>query len=327
MQTIVSQSNRNSNNEYVIKFDGEYIITLDDEQIPALKLEQSVSNVSLNLSICSKLHDRFLTYSKLVTINLSLPNVTEIGDGFLRGNELMSNVTLHMPLVVTIGNDFLHIPHMNTPLTLKIVAPLLETVGNDWLSETYLSDVKLEFERLTSVGSGWLFCARFHPLRRFTTILINCPSLVSVGDYWLANNVDHIGHFKTIIATPELRTIGSHAFMKLQVFGLNLHLPKLEKTGIQFLSDVRAIDTVVLTALLLKDVFITDFYIRAHGVFILLPSLTRVKSLVVTPCYLMESESPTWANHIGNMCPFNIMSDVFMFNDKFLNPYEWRISS
>lgn len=160
---------------------------------------------------------------------LNLPNVTELGDGFLQYNDSIKRINI--PSVKKIGNFFLN---TNTALT-EINAPSLQETG------TYFLNANTEMHtmntpKLQRVGNGFLMHNQ-----KMTDLFL--PELVQVGDSFLGYN----RQIKSIYA-PKLE-FADNDFMMGNTELTEIILPRLQKCGNNFFANNRHVKSVFLPEL------------------------------------------------------------------------------
>lgn len=161
---------------------------------------------------------------------LNLPNVTELGDGFLQYNDSIKRINI--PSVKKIGNFFLN---TNTALT-EINAPSLQETG------TYFLNANTEMHtmntpKLQRVGNGFLYHSR-------NLTELNLPELETVGISFL-----HYNEKLAKLNAPKLRTVGSE-FLGCNNDLETLYLPSLEKIeGYGFLTNNQILKSISLPRL------------------------------------------------------------------------------
>ena len=201
-------------------------------------------------------------------IELNLPNVTEIGDGFLQLNDSIKR--LNIPNVRKIGKFFLannacmtkfdapnleevgsYILNGNTILQ-EFNAPKLKSVGNDFLAQNNaITDLWLP--ELETVGNAFFF---------YNKVLksVYVPKLRVVGDNFLSTNMEltklgmsqlqtcgqgFVNSNKKLqsVILPELLDAGDN-FMRFNIQCNELYVPKMKQCGNNFMCNNKGLTSV-----------------------------------------------------------------------------------
>ncbi|MGN1200958.1 MAG: leucine-rich repeat protein [Candidatus Caccovivens sp.] len=186
----------------------------------------------------------FLPYCELHSINL--PNVAEIGDGFLYNNWFLHSINL--PKVTKIGNGFLY----NNLFLQSISLPNVTEIGNGFLySNETLSSVNLP--NVNIIGDNFLY-------NNEALSSIDLPNVTTIGDKFLYDNkklqsidlpnVTTIGNEFLLcnenlksIDFPYVTTIGNKFLYwnkKLQ----SIDLPNVYKIGNDFLKNNKILEDI-----------------------------------------------------------------------------------
>ncbi|MBR5355166.1 MAG: leucine-rich repeat protein [Alphaproteobacteria bacterium] len=152
-----------------------------------------------------------------IIIELGLPHIKEIGDGFLDSNEQLTS--LNLPNVETIGLDFLSYNEQLTSLKL----PKVESIG-DYFLERNKQLKSLNLPNVKTIGHDFL--------RENTQLTsLELPKAESIGGYFLGENKQ----LKSL-NLPNVKTIG-HDFLRENTRLISLNLPKVKEIDYNFLSE------------------------------------------------------------------------------------------
>lgn len=161
-----------------------------------------------------KVGNNFMNSNRILE-SIKVPNLKEIGDGFLSFNIHLTEIDL--PKVESIGECFMDsIRYME-----KISAPLLRKVGGYFLNEN-LGLTEISFPNLESVGTD--FISRNRKISQ-----INLPKLKKVGDSFLSGNAE-LKH----VSLPSVEEVGD-MFMLINKNMESIDMPNLRKSGTSFL--------------------------------------------------------------------------------------------
>jgi hypothetical protein len=163
--------------EMVLDFEGDdQIAGLRNENLPAQLTKLAVINSG---GAVTEIKRYFLSInSNLHILMLSLPQVTDINEGFLYKN-MMTTLTLSLPMLTQVKEDFLS---NNPSLTnLKLSLPQLKQIGNFFLYENLsLTTLTLSLPQLTQARDFFL-----SKCLRLKTLILNLPQLTQVGEHFL----------------------------------------------------------------------------------------------------------------------------------------------
>jgi len=176
--------------------------------------------IELNLPGIDVIGNGFLFYNRYLT-SIELPNATEIGYGFLHYNEALKSIEL--PNATEIGYDFLRVNEVLTSIEL----PNATKIGDYFL---YYNKVltSIELPNATKIGSCSL--ERNEALKS-----IKLPKATKIGINFLAGNKS-----LTSIDLPNATEIGS-AFLTSNKSLTSIELPKATKIGSNFLRDNKSL--------------------------------------------------------------------------------------
>ena len=150
--------------------------------------------IGLHFPAATEIGDGFLMGNETVRY-VSLPNVEKIGDDFMYFNDSLASV--NMPNVVEIGDNFIH----NNRHLCILKLPAVEYIGYDFLScNRDLEDLQLP--AVKEVRGGFL--EQNEALR-----ILNCPYLEEIGDFSLIRNKSVISAYM-----PSLRGVGEDVLIE-----------------------------------------------------------------------------------------------------------------
>lgn len=216
---IKIQTNPEDKKEKHILADGVEIAVIKNGQI-----------IELNLPGVEKIDDGFLRHIKNIK-TLNAPDLRVIGRNFLNDNKTLTK--LNTPKLQKISGDFLQYNRSLTGLNL----PNLETASGSILDfNNVLTTVSLP--KLKTVDSRFALGHADCPLSN-----LELPSLESVGDYFMSYNK----HLKSINC-PKLKTVGGKFLSKNEELQ-NVNAPQLMSVGDWFLEKNKKLESLSLPKL------------------------------------------------------------------------------
>ena len=233
-------------------------------------------------------------------IEYTNPNVTEIGNGFLRLSEKIEKINL--PNVTKIGHNFLH---FNNSLT-QINLPNVQQIGSNFLnnnnviteinlpnvqqiSDSFLSNnnslKKLNLPKVKNIGN--FFISNNNVLTE-----INLPVIQNIGDYFLRNNQS----LKTIIL-PMIEKIGN-SFLESNYGLVEIKLPMIQKIGDDFLANNTELNEINMPYLLqVGDNFLSNCFNLKQ---IDLPNILQIGNNFLQNNLTLEQINLPYVLEIGN---------------------------
>ena len=168
----------------------------------------------LNLPNVTEIGYGFLKYNKCLT-SINLPNVKKIGDWFLLNNENLTSINL--PNVTEIGGNFL----IRNECLTSIDLPNVTAIGDSFLENNkYLTSINLP--NVIKIGRSFLE-------RNINLTSIDLPNVTEIGNEFLYNNAN-----LTSISLPNVTKIGD-GFLENNKRLTSINLPNVTKIGSWFL--------------------------------------------------------------------------------------------
>ena len=191
------------------------IIETKDSELPiSIEIDKDNNIIGYSNPQLTQVGDNFLKCNEQLS-ELNLPQLTQVGDGFLEQNEQLSE--LNLPQLTQVGDGFLQWNNQLSELNL----PQLTQVGNCFLEQNnQLSELNLP--QLTQVGHYFIPCNE-------QLSKLNLPQLTQVGDRFLKWN-----NQLSELNLPQLTQVGN-CFLEQNNQLSELNLPRLTRVGDGFL--------------------------------------------------------------------------------------------
>lgn len=119
------------------------------------KVIDKIQNIELTLDmpVLKKIDSGFIELSNINKITLNMPMLIIVGNQFLYNISNLTNPILNMPSLETIGDNFLS---KNNFDVINLNFPALETIGIDFLRINYLHVINLNFPKLKVLTNGFM---------------------------------------------------------------------------------------------------------------------------------------------------------------------------
>lgn len=271
--------------EFVDKKTKERTIVINDKiKIVVDKIGVIIKFVNEDIT---EIDDNFLSYNPCLQ-EIEIPNVTKIGNNFLRNNRIM--LSFKSEKLTEVGEDFLY---MNTKMSL-LKLPNLLRVGDNFMYESQIDHIS--FPKLKYIGDHFM-CEN-----QLLSSILFLPEVEIIGKDFLYKNIkvnqvimplvekvglDFISSNSIIesVFMPKLKKTGSF-FLSRNKCLTYLKLDSLEEAGDMFLRENKLIDTIILPKV--KKIC-GDFCYRAFGpINIELPEVEEIGPSFLSNCEEME---------------------------------------
>ena len=218
------------------------IIETKDSELPiSIEIDKDNNIIGYSNPQLTQVGDGFLKFNDQLS-ELNLPRLTKVGDGFLKENNQLSE--LNLPQLTQVGHNFLEWNNQLRELNL----PRLTQVGDGFLEQNkQLSELNLP--QLTQVGHYFIPCNK-------QLSKLNLPQLTKVGhNFFGCNNqlselnlpqLTQVGHNflgcnnqLSKLNLPQLTQVG-HYFIPCNEQLSKLNLPQLTQVGNGFLENLSA---------------------------------------------------------------------------------------
>ena len=196
------------------------IIETKDSELPiSIEIDKDNNIIGYSNPQLTQVGDGFLKFNDQLS-ELNLPRLTKVGDGFFKENNQLSE--LNLPQLTQVGHNFLEWNNQLRELNL----PRLTQVGDGFLEQNkQLSELNLP--QLTQVGHYFIPCNK-------QLSKLNLPQLTKVGHNFFGCN-----NQLSELNLPQLTQVG-HNFLGCNNQLSKLNLPQLTQVGNGFLENLSA---------------------------------------------------------------------------------------
>lgn len=117
------------------------------------KIQNTNNELTLDMPVLKKIDSGFIALSNINKITLNMPMLIVVGNEFLYNISDLTNPILNMPSLETVGDNFLS---KNNFDVINLNFPALETIGYNFLHINYLHVINFNFPKLKVLTNGFM---------------------------------------------------------------------------------------------------------------------------------------------------------------------------